>query len=515
MAGSTTSSVITFSVYLVVMLAMGAWFARKNTELSDFAIGGRRLGTFVATVSAKATDSSSWVFLGLPGAFYVSGMANIWTSVGLTIGFYVSWRVVAARLRDHSERGFDFRTGGSAESVTLPAFLANRFHSDLLRVVSSVIILGFYVVYVGSGFVAAGLMFHQIFGVPTATGVLLGASVVMIYSCLGGFLATSYTDVVQGCMMFASLAIVTVVALVSVGGPSAVAESLAAHNGNLMSPFVEVTLTDGEWATGRSVAVVAILSGLAWGFGYLGQPHILARFMGLRSSSSAKNGRRLGLFLSITLLGFAAVIGMLAIVKFGPSLSNPENAYLEMVASLLPPWLAGIFLAGILAAIMSTADSQLVVAATTLSEDFYRAFVKRNATERALVWISRGTVVAVSIIAALIALRGGTVLDLVSYAWAGFGAAFGPVILAALYSRRTTWLGALCGMAAGGAMVVVYPMIDPVGLYEIIPGFAAGLLGIWLGNRFGPRPHPVATEQFDLVSASSATEHAAAADSRP
>ncbi|CAM3407736.1 sodium/proline symporter [Isoptericola cucumis] len=499
MDSSTTPSVVAFVLYLVVMLGIGVWFMRQNDSVADFAIGGRRLGTFTATLSAKATDSSSWVFLGLPGAFYVSGMQNVWMIVGLTVGFYVSWRLVAGRLREHSELGFDWRSGRRSESVTLPAYLANRFHSDSLRLVSAVFIMVFYVVYLGSGLVATGLMFGQVFGVSNTTGILIGAGVVMVYSCLGGFLASSYTDVVQGILMFVSLAVVSVVALVNVGGPAALAQGVADANPDLASPFVEVALEGGEWVSGSSVAVVAIVSALAWGLGYFGQPHILARFMGLRTSESTKSARRLGVFLSVTLLGFAGVIGMLAVVTFGPGLDNPENAYAALVDALLPSWMVGIFLAGILAAIMSTADSQLVVAATTLSEDFYRAFVNRAATDRTLVWISRVTVILVSAVAVAIALRGGTVLGLVSYAWAGFGAAFGPVVLAALYSRRTTWVGALAGMLAGGITVVVYPLVDTIGLYELVPGFAAGLLGVWVGNRLGPAPSEQVRAQYDAV----------------
>jgi sodium/proline symporter len=496
---STTASVVAFVLYLVVMLGMGLWFMRQNDDVGDFAIGGRRLGTFAATISAKATDSSSWVFLGLPGAFYVSGMQNVWMIIGLTVGFYVSWRLVAGRLREDTEHGFDWRSGRRAESVTLPAYLANRFHSDAVRVVSAVFILVFYVVYLGSGLVAAGVMFGQVFGVSNTTGILLGAGVVMIYSSLGGFLASSYTDVVQGVLMFVSLAVVSVAALVSLGGPAAVAESIGAANPDLASPFVEVTLQDGVWVSGSSVAVIAIVSALAWGLGYFGQPHILSRFMGLRSSGSTKSARRLGVFLSLTLLGFGGIIGMLAIAYFGPDLANPENGYAMLVSELLPSWLVGVFLAGILAAIMSTADSQLVVAATTLSEDFFRAFVKRDAAPRTIVRISRATVILVSVVAVVIALQGGTVLGLVSYAWAGFGAAFGPVIIAALYSRRTTRVGALAGMLAGGLTVVLYPLVDTIGLYELVPGFAAGLLGVWLGNRLGPAPSRTVCEQYDTV----------------
>lgn len=499
MDDTTQAAAVTFGIYFVVMLAMGIWFYRNNSEMSDFAIGGRRLGTFVATISAKATDSSSWVFLGLPGAFYVSGMTNVWMILGLTVGFYLSWRLLAWRMREFTERGFDWRTNKREDSVTVPAFLANRFHSDVLRIVSAALIVVFYVIYLGSGFVATGVLFGQVFDVSTTTGVFVGAGVVTLYSCLGGFLASSYTDVVQGLLMFGSLAVVAIVAVTQAGGLGDVAEALAGYNSDLASPFVEVDLVGGEWVSGNSVAVIAIVSGLAWGFGYFGQPTILARFMGLRSAKSVKSAGRIGLFLSITLLGFAGVIGLLAVVTFGPGLANPENAYMELVTTQLPAWTAGIFLAGILSAIMSTADSQLVVAASTLAEDFYRGLIHRDASEQSLVWLSRVTVVVATVIAAFIALGGGTVLGLVGYAWAGFGSAFGPVLFAALYSRRTTWVGALCGMIAGAATVVIYAELDAIGLYEMIPGFAAGMLGVWAGNRLGPAPRPTMVEQFDTL----------------
>ncbi|WP_026818999.1 sodium/proline symporter [Arthrobacter castelli] len=503
------STIIVFLVYLLAVLAIGIWAYRKNTGMSDFAIGGRRLGTFVTAVSAKATDSSQWVFFGLPGAFYVSGMSNIWLILGLTIGFYLSWRILAGRLREYSAKFSDWRQkDGSGESVTLPGFFANRFHSNSLRSVSAIFIIIFYVIYLGSAFIATGVIFAEIFGTSVTTGTIVGAVVVMLYSSLGGYLASSYTDVVQGFIMFFSLLILSVIAIFQVGGIGGFINAIGAQNPDLGSPFVGVELVDGSWVTTSSVSFVAIISGLAWAAGYFGSPHILARFMGMRKAESARNGARLGVFLSITLLGFAAIIGFAAIAIYGPNLADPEDAYISLVSDLMPTWAAGVFLAGVLSAVMSTADSQLVVASTTLTEDFYRSFMKRDAPEKLLVWLSRIAVLVCTGIGVVVALQGGSILDLVAYAWAGFGASFGPVLLAALYSRKTTWFGALASIVTGGVTVIVYRQIDMIGLYELVPAFLAGLLALWIGNRFGPGQKQEVVERFDAVTGKMTTLHA-------
>lgn len=493
-------TVLVFILYLAVVLVIGLWAYRLNTEMSDFAIGGRRLGTVATAVSAKATDSSQWVFFGLPGAFYVSGMGNVWMIIGLTLGFYLSWKILAGRLREYSERGFDWRLDKPGESVTLPGFFANRFHSDVLRSASAVFIIIFYVIYLGSAFIATGVIFSQVFGTSVATGTIVGALAVMAYSCLGGYLASSYTDLVQGLLMFVSLAVIAVVAITQAGGVGGVAGSITEQNSDLTSLFAEVALVDDQWVTTNSFAFIVIISSLAWGLGYFGSPHILARFMGMRSKDSVKNGARLGLFMSITLLGFAGIIGLSAVATFGPDLADPESAYMELVSAHLPTWTAGIFLAGVLSAVMSTADSQLVVASTTLTEDFYRAFINRDAPAKLLVWLSRIAVIAFTAIGIVVALNGGTILGLVSYAWAGFGATFGPVLLAALYSRRSTWVGALCSIIAGGATVIIYRQLDTIGLYELVPGFAAGLIALWIGNRLGPPPNASVLRHYDQLT---------------
>ena len=494
------STIIVFILYLVAVLAIGIWAYRKNNDMGDFAIGGRRLGTFVTALSAKATDSSQWVFFGLPGAFYISGMQNIWLIIGLTLGFYLSWKLLAGRLREYSAKVSDWRQEEPGESVTLPGFFANRFRSNSVRSATAVFIIIFYIVYLGSAFIATGVIFQQIFGGSVVTGTVIGAVVVMIYSSLGGYLASSYTDLVQGILMWVCLMAVSVVAIVNLGGIGGFVEAIGAQNPDLGSPFAGIELLDGEWITTSSVPFIAIISALAWAVGYFGSPHILARFMGMKKAESAKNGARLGVFLSITLLGCAGVIGFAAIAVFGSNLANPEDAYMALVAEFFPSWMAGIFLAGVLSAVMSTADSQLVVASTTLTEDFYRAFINHDAPQKTLVWLSRIAVFACTGIGVFVALQGGTVLDLVGYAWAGFGASFGPALLAALYWRRATWFGVLLSIVAGGSTVILYRLVDTIGLYELIPGFLAGLLALWLGSWLGPKQRQeVVTSEFDAL----------------
>lgn len=495
------STVIVFVVYLAAVLAIGIWAYKRNNTMGDFAIGGRTLGTFVTAVSAKATDSSQWVFFGLPGAFYVSGMRNVWMIIGLTAGFYLSWRFLAARLRTYSERLNDWRDATDTnESVTLPGFFANRFHSNSLRSVTAVFIIVFYIIYLGSAFIATGVIFSQIFGTTILVGTIVGAIVVTVYSSLGGYLASSYTDLVQGFLMFGSLVAISIAAVIRLGGSGGFFAAVTEQNPDLLNPFKGVEMVGDSWMTTSSVPFVAIISALAWAVGYFGSPHILARFMGMRSAKSARGGARIGIVLSITLLGSAGIIGFAAIALFGPGLENPEDAYMLLVGELFPSWVAGIFLAGVLSAVMSTADSQLVVASATLTEDFYRAFINKDAPAKTLVWMSRLGVLLCAGIGLFVALQGGSILDLVGYAWAGFGAAFGPAILAALYSKKATWFGVMLSIIAGGLTVILYREFDTIGLYELVPGFLAGLLALWLGSAFGPKQRAPVGAAFDTLT---------------
>ncbi|MDA2813345.1 sodium/proline symporter PutP [Nocardiopsis sp. RSe5-2] len=497
---SLLASILTFAAYFVVMVGIGLWVYKRTVSLSDFVLGGRRLNSWVAGLSANASDFSGWLLLGLPGAIYLSGLGEAWIAVGLALGFAGSWIVIAGRLRVYTERATDARSGGESDSLTLSSYLENRFsdRTGLLRGVSAVLILAFYLFYVASGLVAMGGLFEQVFGMSSAVAIIAGVSIVVFYTFLGGFLAVSYTDVVQAVMMWVALLIVPIVAVVAImgdegrdiGGISAV---LGGFEGQ------------GSLDIGGVLAPVVVISGLAWGIGYLGQPHILARFMGIRSVKDVPRAGAVSVAWAVSAMTLAVVMGFAGVAFFGfeEGLENSENVFPSLIQALMNPWVAGLLLAAILAAVMSTADSQLLVASSALTEDGYRAFLKRDASPLTLVWVSRGAVVAVAVAAAGIALSGNnTVMDLVGYAWAGFGAGFGPVILLSLYWKRMTWTGALAGMVGGGATAVIWDVLDEkvleTGLYAMVPAVVVSLVGIFVFNGLG-RATDAMGEDFDRV----------------
>lgn len=500
--GEQTGTIVTFVLYLCLMLVIGVWVYRRTATLSDFILGGRRLNSLTAALSAGASDMSAWLLLGLPGAAYVGGVAAGWIGVGLAIGLYLSWLLVAARLRTYTEITTDLSDGKPANALTMSAFFEHRFEDrrGLLRTTSAIVIIVFYLIYVSSGLVATGVLFDQLFGLSATTAMTIGVLAIVSYTFLGGFLAVSYTDVIQGLLMWFALLVVPVTAAVTLGGPGSTLDEISAKAAGLLSPTTEVSLADGAWTAAGGLGLIAIISSLAWGFGYFGQPHILARFMAIRSAAHVPKARRIGITWSATAMGFAVVVGVVGIAYFADSPLNPdqsESVFIQMIRDLFPPWLAGILLAAVLAAIMSTADSQLLVASSALTEDVYRARIDRTASAARLVWIGRGTVIAVAIIAYVLALQGGSVLDLVGYAWAGFGAAFGPVIVLALFWRSFTWVGALAAMIGGAGTVLVYRQLDnPFGLYEMVPAVAVAYLAAWLFNRLGPTPSETMRTDF-------------------
>ena len=495
MTDSVLASTVTFAVYFAVMVAIGLWTYRRTTSASDFYLGGRSLNSWVSGLSANASDFSGWLLLGLPGAIYLSGLGEAWIAVGLAIGFYASWRVVAPRLRVYTERATDARRGGESDSLTLSSFLENRFgeRRGLLRGVSALLILVFYLFYVASGLVAMSVLFDQVFGLPGTAAVVLGASVIVLYTFLGGFLAVSFTDVVQAAMMWAALLAVATTALVALGGLGGAVDGVASRGDALLSPLGGTALADGEWTSTETLGVLVTVSGLAWGIGYFGQPHILARFMGIRSVAHIPRARVVSVAWAVTAMALAVLVGFLGIAYFDRPLDNPESVFLSLIQALTNPWVAGFLLSAVLAAVMSTADSQLLVAAAALTEDGYRVLARREVSPAAMVWISRFAVVGVAVAAGVLAVTSqDSVLDLVGYAWAGFGAAFGPVIVLALYWRRMNWAGALAGMVAGGTVALVWPGVDPIGLYAMVPAVLASVAAILVCNPLGPQ----ATEQL-------------------
>ncbi|MCX8124658.1 MAG: sodium/proline symporter PutP [Spirochaetes bacterium] len=473
-----TATFITFGLYLVVLLGIGLYYYDKSHDISDFILGGRKLGKFVMALSAQASDMSGWLLMGLPGALYSSGMPALWIAVGLLIGTYCNWKFVAKRLRIYTE---------ITDSITLPTFFEDRYKdpTGLLRIISALIILIFFTIYLSSGFVASGKLFESMLGIEYHIAVLIGAGIILFYTSLGGFFAVSITDVVQGLLMFFAVIVVPIVAMIHIGSFSNI--TLAMEKASLpVNPFSSVTL-------------LSVLSTASWGLGYFGQPHILARFMGIHSHRDIKGAREIAMtWVTISLCG-ASFIGIAAVYLF-PQLSphNAEKVFIFMIQKFFTPWVGGILLAAILSAIMSTADSQLLVCSAALTEDFYQRVIKRNASQQELIHIGRLTTIIITCIAALFAMNPeNTVLGLVAYAWGGFGAAFGPTVLFALFSKHTSWQSALGGMLAGTIALVSWKFLGLSNFcYEIVPGFIANVITILLLNKIYPLQNTEIDREF-------------------
>lgn len=475
--------IVTFILYLLTMLGIGLYFYSKTESLSEYVLGDRKLGIWGTSISAQASDMSGWLLLGLPGAAFTTGLSgSLWMALGLATGTYLNWKFIAKRLRVYTE---DY-----SDSITIPSYLENRFNdrSKILRVASAVFILLFFLVYTSSGFVAGGKLFETVFGIPYTYAVLLGALVVIIYTFLGGFMAVCWTDVIQGILMFSVIVVLPIVVIFKNGGFSNTANFI---DPVLLDPLHIPFLTSIEGA-GAGLAVISIISSLAWGLGYFGQPHILARFMAIKDPKEIDSARIIAMFWVVLSLAGALAVGLVSHSVF-PSLSvtDSERIFILLISETVPALLSGVFLCAILASVMSTADSQLLVTASTISEDFYKALIKPDATDKELVLISRITVVVVAVIAFLIALNpDSSVLNLVSYAWAGFGSAFGPVILISLFWKKMTRNGAAAGMIVGGITSAIWPLLrtnfPTVALfqfYEIVPGFLLAVIFIFLFSR--------------------------------
>lgn len=459
------ATLFAIGVYFVLMLGIGVYAWRKSTsDSSEYLLSGRSLGPAVTALAAGASDMSGWLMLGLPGALYVSGLAESWIAIGLFIGAWINWLIVAPRLRAQTE--------SYGDALTIPEYLGNRFEDrrHLLRLVASLVIVVFFAIYSASGLVAGGKLFQTAFGFDYHAGLWITATVVVAYVVLGGFLAVSLTDFVQGTIMMLALIVVPVAALLGLPEGSSAGAILRGIDPNMTSLFGGTT-------------ALAIVSAAAWGLGYFGQPHIIVRFMAIRSVKDIPTARRIGMtWMGISLVGAIAVglVGRAFAESNGMAVSDPETIFILLGETLFHPLLFGFLLSAILAAIMSTISAQLLVTGSSLTEDFYRLFVRRDAGEREIVTVGRLSVVAVAAIAMLLAQNpDGSVLKLVSHAWAGFGAAFGPLILLALTWRRMTLAGALAGMVTGAAVVMLW--IDrgwDTTVYELLPGFAAATLAI-------------------------------------
>ncbi len=475
---------ISIVAYMIAMLLIGYFAFKKTENLSDYMLGGRKLGPAVTALSAGASDMSGWLLMGLPGAIYASGLVEAWLAIGLTVGAYLNWFFVAPRLRVYTEV--------SNESITIPSFLENRLkdRTGLLRIVSGIIILIFFTFYVSSGMVAGGVFFESSFGLEYRTGLLIVSAVVLAYTFFGGFLAVSYTDFIQGIIMFLALILVPTFGIFLTGGVSETVASIKEVDPQLLN------LVSGATFLG-------ILSSVAWGLGYFGQPHIIVRFMAIRSSKETKNARRIGIgWMILSLLG-AISTALVGIAYYhqntGETLIDNEAIFIALGQVVFHPLIGGLMLAAVLAAIMSTISSQLIVTSSALVEDLYKAVIKKNASEKHYVFLGRMAVLVVAIVAGLFAwTKNETILDLVAFAWAGFGAAFGPIILLSLYWRKLTTAGALTGMISGAITVIIWGNIDVLknNLYEIVPGFLLCLVLAVVVSKMTYKDNPVIEQEF-------------------
>lgn len=486
MAEMSTSINITFFVYLAGVMAIGiyAWIQTKNA--SDYFLGGRSLSPGVAAISAGASDMSGWVLLGLPGFAYLSGLEAAWISVGLCTGVALNWWLSAKRLRVYSVQLED--------AVTVPAYLQRRFKDPTpwLKICSATFILLFFLFYVASGLIGGGKLFVAVFDMDYQYAVIIGAVIVVLYTLFGGFLAVSWTDVFQALLMTLALVVVPIVVVTDAGGFSETVAKVEAINPEFLDMF-----TDN---TGAPLSLIAILSSLGWGLAYFGQPHILARFMAIRSPSDVKVAAIIGVSWSVFIYLAAIAVGLAGAVYLSTPLEDSEKVFMSLVAVLFNPVIAGILLAAILAAIMSTVDSQLLVCSAALAEDLYPLVVKDQPSAERRLQVGRLAVGGLAIVAMMFAMDPNSkVLDVVSYAWGGLGAALGPVILLSLYWPRMNRYGALAGVLVGGLTVIVWAQINGgwFDLYELVPGFFFSVIAIVAVSLFTAEPEEEIAAEFD------------------
>lgn len=485
-----TGTILALAIYFIAMLAIGLYaYRQSSSNLSEYMLGGRKLGPGITALSAGASDMSGWLLMGLPGALYAAGISQIWLAVGLILGAWANYLFLAPRFRLYTEIAND--------SITLPDYFEHRFadKTRLLRLISAVVIVVFFTLYTASGVVAGGKLFETVFQLDYFYGLALTVSVVIAYTLLGGFLAVSMTDFVQGIIMFLALVIVPLVALNVVGDIDTTLTIVESLNPNHLDLF-----------TGTSA--LGIVSLLAWGFGYFGQPHIIVRFMAIRSVKDFPVARRVGMsWMIISLMGAVATgfIGIAYVHQTKQPLQDPETIFIMLSQVLFHPFITGFLLAALLAAVMSTISSQLLVTSSALTQDFYKTFLNQQASDKTQVMVGRLSVLLVAVVAIAIALdRSSSILDLVGNAWAGFGAAFGPVILISLYWRRMTTAGALAGMVVGAGTVLfwVFSPLQIQGqqlneyLYAMVPGVFFASVAVVVVSLLTKAPDPLVNKQF-------------------
>ena len=455
----------TFIVYIFSMLVIGIIAARSTSTLNDYVLGGRKLGRVITGLSAGASDMSGWLLMGVPGAVFTSGIAVAWMPIGLTIGQWCNFKFVAARLRSFTQN--------ASEALTLPDYFAARFKDKyrITAIVSSIIILIFFVVYCGSGMVSGARLFEQTFQMDYHNALLIGAVSTILYVCIGGFLAVSWTDAVQATLMIFALIITPIIIVTDCGSITDANAVVAAKSADMVDIF-------------KGTSIIGMISLAGWGLGYVGQPHILVRFMAAKSVRGMGGARRICIsWMALCLLG-AMLVGFYGVAfaeRHGITVDNPEQIFIIATQTLFTPWIAGMLLSGIIVAVMSTLSCQLLVASTTLTADFYRTALRPHASQTELVWVGRAMLLLVAIIAYIIAWDPNSgILKLVSYAWAGFGAAFGPTVVFSVFWRKMTLPAAILGMITGAVTVIVWEIGGFFDMYSLVPGFILSSLVIYV-----------------------------------
>ncbi len=513
-----------FVGYLALMLGIGFFFSKRQEDLGDYYLGGRKMNKWVVALSAQASDMSGWLLMGLPGAIYLGGFSEAWIGIGLLVGTYLNWKIVARRLRVYSH--------ACRDSITIPDFINNRFRDQtgISRILAALIILVFFTFYTASGFVSCAKLFTTTFGIPETVRFLgmemtgyslclwVGAIVVVSYTLLGGYMAVCWTDFIQGSLMFVAIVLVPAIVVTNAGGFAATVDGL-----NQINPYLQSLFTNAS--TAKAAGFIGLVSCLAWGLGYFGMPHILVRFMSINNPAEVKGSRRIAMSWVTISLGAATVIGLvfhLYLQQQGLTLADvggdPEKMFMIMINGIFSNGFfvrvfAGILLSAIMAAIMSTADSQLLVSASSFSNDLYKVVLRKRASNRELLVVSRLAVGAVALVAIFMAMNTQSeffkvVMKMVSFAWAGFGAAFGPLILLSLFWRRTNLAGAVAGMVVGAATCFVWKFVlaDYAGtyeifaLYELAPGFLFSFVTTVVVSLLTKKPSAEMLDEFDLVS---------------
>ncbi len=500
---------VAFVAYLAMMLVIGAFYMKKNKSADDYFLGGRGLSGWVAALSAQASDMSGWLLMGLPGAVYALGTGQAWIAVGLFIGTVLNWMCIASRLRRYTIR--------ANNAVTFPEYLENRFHDKkkVLLLISSIVIVIFFLVYTASALAAGGKLFASVFGMDYRVALTIGAAVILAYTFMGGFMAVCTTDFVQGSLMLVGLLIVPILIYFMMGGDTLSANLAASNVSGGVDSYLNLMHNGGT-----TYRAVDIISQLGWGLGYCGMPHILTRFMAVKNEKELKKSRVIGIVWVAISLTMAVVIGVIGRAYLYPTILgegavSSENVFIEMITKLFThdlalPFIGGIFLCGILAAIMSTADSQLLITASSASKDIYQGVLNPKADNKKVLMVSRVTVIVVAIVAYLIALDpNSSIMGLVSNAWAGLGAAFGPTIVLSLFWKRTNLAGAVTGIISGGLTVIIWDYIPlaggqtlgtATGLYSLVIGFAISLLAIVIASLMTKAPDAEMLKEFEDVA---------------